>query len=55
MDVSLWPLMMLEAELPTPATVDSEWLDYLLVSASLTEAGLDQNQFAIVNWEFKYI
>ena len=48
MDMSLWPLVMLEAELPTPATVDSYWLDNPLVPASQMEAGLDHNQFAIV-------
>ena len=51
MDMSLWPLVMLEAELPTPAAEDSDWWDYSLVPASLMEAGLDQRQFAIVCYD----
>ena len=39
---------MLEVELPTPATMDLDWLDHPLVPASLKEAGLDHNQFVIV-------
>ena len=46
--MSLLPHVMLEAELPSPATVDSDWWDHPLVPASLMEAGLDHNQFAIV-------
>ena len=38
---------MLEAELPTPATVDTGCLDHLCVFASLMEAGLDQNHFVV--------
>ena len=48
MDVSLWPLVMLEAELATPAIVDLDWWIIPLVPASPMEAGLDQNQFVIV-------
>ena len=41
--------MLLEAELPTPATVDSDWWDHQVVSAFLAEAGLDHNQNASVS------
>ena len=41
-------LMMLEVELPTPVTLDSDWWDHPLVPASLMEDGLDQNQSALV-------
>ena len=41
---------MLEAELPTPATVDLDWWDHPLVPASQMEAGLDHNQYVIVSF-----
>ena len=53
--MSLWSLVMLEAELPTPATVDSEWWDHPLVPASLMEAGLVHNQFVIVRIPYSIV
>ena len=47
MDVSLCLLISLEAQLPTPAIVDTGYLDHPLVPASQMEFGLDQNQLVV--------
>ena len=49
MVMSLWPVMMLEAKLPTPAIVDWDWWDYLLVPASQMEIGLEYHQLVCLS------